>query len=285
MVFRNLSLPRRVDRQSDAMDAPPPLVSQMYGKARVAIYGTEKLMGAAAAKLAARMIRAAITARGHARIMIGTGNSQREVLDHLVDKEPVDWKAVTVFHMDEYVGIDMGHPASFRHWLRTRVADKCGPAAMHYLVGDAEDEAAEIARYTDLLAAGPIDLAFVGFGENGHIAFNDPGVADFKDPARVKIVTLDDRCRRQQVGEGHFKDLASVPVRALTVTCSELFAAKAWISCVPETRKAEAVRNALEGPISTTCPASIVRTHPDAQVFLDVDSAAQLSNRPNPRTC
>jgi glucosamine-6-phosphate deaminase len=145
--------------------------------------------------------------------------------------------------------------------------------------GDARDLEAEIQRYGQLLGAAPVDVAFVGFGENGHIAFNDPPVADFTDPLLVKVVTLDERCRRQQVGEGHFKDIASVPERALSVTCSQLLRAKAWISCVPEARKAEAVRNALQGPITTACPASIVRTHPDAHVFLDLESSALLSNR------
>jgi glucosamine-6-phosphate deaminase len=173
--------------------------------------------------------------------------------------------------------MDANHPASFRRWLRTRVDERCRPAALHYIAGDAADPRNEIDRYSALLAEGPIDIAFVGFGENGHIAFNDPGVADFKDPARIKMVKLDERCRQQQVGEGHFNDLKAVPQHALTVTCSELLAAKAWISCVPEARKAEAVRRALEGPITPACPASAVRTHPRAQVFLDASSAGLLS--------
>ncbi len=128
-----------------------------------------------------------------------------------------------------------------------------------------------------MLFRGPIHLAFVGFGENGHIAFNDPAVADFADPALLKRATLDDACRRQQVGEGHFPNVAAVPREALTITCSGLFRAEAWVCCVPDARKAEAVRNACEGPISTICPASIVRTHPNASVYLDAASAALLS--------
>lgn len=261
------------------MNTPEPVMIGTYGKARAAVYATELQMGAGAAMLAARLIRAAITDQGLARVMIGTGNSQLAVIDHLVAKGELDWSRVTVFHMDEYVGIDADHPASFRRWLRTRVADRCHPAAMHYINGDAPSLDSEIARYTQLLATGPMDLAFVGFGENGHIAFNDPPVADFSDPARIKVVALDERCRQQQVGEGHFKNLASVPARALTVTCSELLTARTWISCVPEARKAEAVQRALEGPIGTACPASVVRDHPDAHVFLDLDSAARLSPR------
>jgi glucosamine-6-phosphate deaminase len=253
-----------------------PLATLSFQKARVTIHPTDAEMGAAAADLAAQIIRATISEHGSARIMVGTGNSQRSVIDTLMGLTGVEWNRVTIFHMDEYVGIAADHPASFRLWLRTRVANRCRPAAMHYLEGDAPDLAGEIARYSALLAERPINLAFVGFGENGHIAFNDPGVANFADPERVKTVVLDDRCRRQQVGEGHFPDLKTVPERALTVTCSELIAAQNWISCVPEARKAPAVRDALEGPITTACPASIVRTLPRAHVFLDRDSAALL---------
>ena len=148
---------------------------------------------------------------------------------------------------------------------------------MNYLAGDAADLNGEIERYSRLLLAAPIDLAFVGFGENGHIAFNDPPVADFNDPATVKKVVLDAACRQQQAGEGHFENFESVPKEALTVTCPGLFRAEAWICCVPDSRKAEAVRNALEGSISTGCPASIVRTHPNATVYLDPASAERLS--------
>ena len=190
--------------------------------------------------------------------------------------------------MDEYIGISPDHPASFRRWLRTRVAAKVPLAAAHYMEGDATDISREIERYTSLLASAPLDVAFVGFGENGHIAFNDPpspslGRADphaaiFEDPAMVKVVTLDETCRRQQVGEGHFKDLDIVPKQAITVTCSGLFRAKHWICAVPERRKAHAVRNALLGPISTSCPASLVRTHHSATVYLDQESASLLEN-------
>ena len=256
----------------------PSITTKFFGKAAVAVYPTDQAMGAAAATLAARFIRTAISERGYARVMVATGNSQRSLIENLVKNESVDWSRVTLFHMDEYVGITQNHPASFRHWLRSRVADPTHPQEMHYIEGDADAPQEEIKRYSELLATAPIDLAFVGFGENGHIAFNDPAVADFNDRARLKIVTLDERCRLQQVGEGHFKDLASVPAQAMTVTCSELLRARAWICCVPESRKAEAVCRALEGPISTACPASIVRTHPNAHVFLDAPSAARLSS-------
>jgi glucosamine-6-phosphate deaminase len=154
---------------------------------------------------------------------------------------------------------------------------KVHPRNAYYLNGDAADLASEIQRYSDLLLKDSIDLAFVGFGENGHIAFNDPPVADFNDPATVKRITLDAACRRQQAGEGHFPDEASVPKEALTITCPGLFRAASWVCSVPDRRKAEAVRNALEGPISERCPASLVRRHPNPFVFLDTESASLLA--------
>jgi glucosamine-6-phosphate deaminase len=230
-----------------------------------------------AASEAATIIGEAIARNGSARIVVATGNSQLAFIGALTQRRDIEWKSVEVFHMDEYVGISPGHPSSFRCWIRTRVEDRVHPGRMHYIEGDARDIDAEIARYAALLDAAPIDLAFVGFGENGHIAFNDPPVADFDDPAAVKRVALDEACRRQQWGEGHFPSLEAVPREALTVTCPGLFRARAWVCAVPEARKAEAVRNALEGPVSTACPASLVRRHPRASVYLDKESAALLA--------
>jgi glucosamine-6-phosphate deaminase len=178
--------------------------------------------------------------------------------------------------MDEYLGIPADHSASFRRWIRERVEEPLHEVRVNYIEGDNSDPEAEMRRYTRLLQAGPIDLAFVGFGENGHIAFNDPPVADFEDPNVMRRVTLDKACRRQQVGEGHFSALSDVPAEALTVSCSGLLRARAWVCCVPEQRKAQAVYRALLGGISTECPASIVRTHPNARVYLDPDSASVL---------
>ena len=251
------------------------LRSFQAGSAEVRIYSSSTTAGTAAAEQAGRLINNAISRNGRARIVGATGNSQIPLVEALV-KQDIDWKAVVLFHMDEYVGIKPDHPSSFQYWIRTRLEDKVHPRVTHYLRGDVQDLDAEIARYTQLLNEAPIDLAFVGFGENGHIAFNDPSVADFRDPATVKIITLDDACRRQQAGEGHFKDVASVPLRALTITCTGLFRAAAWVCNVPDLRKAEAVRNALEGPISEDCPASLVRNHPHSYVFLDAPSASLL---------
>jgi glucosamine-6-phosphate deaminase len=243
---------------------------------RVAVYRSSTDAGEAAAACAARLIRSARAKRDLVRVIAATGNSQIPLVDALV-KENVDWSAVELFHMDEYVGIAADHPSSFRHWIRTRLAERDHPRATHYIEGDAADLQSVIAQYARLLEQAPIDIAFVGFGENGHIAFNDPPVADFRDPAMLKVVTLDESCRRQQAGEGHFKDIASVPSKAVTITCPGLLRARSWVCCVPEGRKAQAVRDALEGPISEACPASLVRRHPDAHVFLDADSASKLS--------
>ncbi len=245
------------------------------GSARIHIYPTTEALGAAAAARAASLIRSAIEKHQRARVIVATGNSQLPLVNALVQQK-LDWKAVEIFHMDEYAGMSADHPASFRRWIRMRVEEKVHPRKTNYLAGDAADLDAEMMRYTALLRAAPIDLAFVGFGENGHIAFNDPHVANFNDPATVKLITLDEASRKQQAGEGHFKDLESVPRKALTVTCSGLFRSESWVCCVPELRKAQAVRNALEGPVSESCPASLVRRHPNADVYLDADSASLL---------
>ncbi len=247
-----------------------------YGKASVQVFANADALGEAAAKEAAQIIAAAIARNGRARIIVATGNSQLALVGALVRRTDVDWKSVDLFHMDEYVGISRDHPSSFRYWIRTRLAEKVHPRRVHYIEGDAADVEAEIARYAGLLTAEANDLAFVGFGENGHIAFNDPPVADFEDPAMVKRVTLDEACRRQQAGEGHFPTIASVPREAITLTCPGLFRAATWVCSVPEARKAEAVFNALEGPITSACPASLVRRHPHASVYLDTGSAGLL---------
>jgi glucosamine-6-phosphate deaminase len=257
-------------------DVITPLYAFESGTARVSVYASAKQAGAAAAARSAQLIKAATATQNAARVIGATGNSQIPLAEALIH-ETIAWQAVEFFHMDEYVGMSAGHPASFRRWIKSRIEDKVHPKITHYMQGDAADLNAEIARYSQLLNAAPIDLAFVGFGENGHIAFNDPPVADFNDGATIKVITLDEACRRQQADEGHFSDVAAVPRQAMTITCPGLFRAKAWVCCVPEGRKADAVRNALEGPISEVCPASLVRRHPNAFVYLDADSASKLS--------
>jgi glucosamine-6-phosphate deaminase len=242
------------------------------------LYPDRDTLGRAAARQSAEIISRALQTRGSARILVATGNSQLSLIEHLAAAK-LDWGRVDAFHLDEYVGISGDHPASFRHWIRTRFEEKVHPRSMHYLMGDAPDPDAEARRYASLLLAGPIDLAFVGIGENGHIAFNDPHVADFNDPLTVKRVVLDEACRAQQVHEGHFPDDASVPREALSVTCTGLMRAYHWVCSVPEARKANAVRASLEGPLTPACPGSLVRRHPCAFIYLDHESASKLTWR------
>jgi glucosamine-6-phosphate deaminase len=242
----------------------------------VGIYEDKRQLGEAAARDAASLIREAIGRTGSARIIVGTGNSQNEVIEWLTRQPDIDWAAVEVFHMDEYVGIAETHPASFRRWLRTHLVDHVLPGTVHYVRGDATDIDEECRRYGELLSERGIDLTFFGVGENGHIAFNEPGTADFNDPALMKRITLDERSRRQQVGEGHFPSVEEVPREALTITCPVIARSASLIGAVPDLRKAEAVRRAIEGGLSTDCPASMAFTHPCARVYLDTESASLL---------
>lgn len=254
-----------------------PLQSFSIKQAHVEVYQDPAAMGQAAAHAAAGILGRAIGRSGAARIVVGTGPSQQELIANLVAAPELDWSAIEVFHMDEYTGIGADHPASFRRWLRTHVAERVKPKAVHYMEGDAADLEAECRRYTQLLSAAPIDITFLGFGENGHIAFNDPHVADFNDPLTVKRVLLDERCRLQQVGEGHFPSIGAVPPEAITITCPALLRCRTVFAFVPDQRKAEAVRCGLEGPLSESCPASLVPAHPDARIYLDRLSASLLT--------
>jgi len=243
----------------------------------VSVHPDRTAMGRAAAALARETIAAAQAARGIARVVFACAPSQDEFLAALVNGEPgPDWARVEVFHLDEYVGMDAASPASFRNYLQRHLLDQI-PAtyAFHPLRGEAPDPAAECARYAALLEAGPLDLVCLGFGENGHLAFNDPPVADFADPAQVKVVELDEACRRQQVNDGCFPQLAAVPTHALTLTLSAIQRAQVIIGVVPGPRKAAAVKAALLGPITTACPASILRRHRATHLHLD-DAAASL---------
>ena len=233
-------------------------------------------LGRAAAAHAAAVIGAAVAERGVAHAMFATGNSQLAFVDALVHATAeVPWSDVVVFHMDEYVGAGPDHPAGFQRWIRERIVDHVGPRAAHYLDGRAEP-GTEADRYAELLRRQPLDLCCLGIGENGHLAFNDPPVADFDDPRAVKVVELEPACRQQQVNEGHFATLADVPTEAVTVTIPALLAATTVLAIVPEARKAEPVRLALTGPLSTACPASILRTKAHVRLYLDPGSAGAL---------
>jgi glucosamine-6-phosphate deaminase len=229
-----------------------------------------------AAEDAAVALRDALAQRGEANVMLATGNSQLAFLAELVEYDDIAWQHVRAFHMDEYVGIDEGHGASFRRYMRERVAAFVPLKEFHYIRGDTGDAEDEAERYASLLRAHPLDLCCCGIGENGHLAFNDPPVADFDDPRAVKVVALDTASRRQQVGEGHFATLDDVPTHAITVTIPALLAASRVLAIVPEGRKVDAVRRALYGPISTECPASTLRRQANATLYLDDASAAAL---------
>jgi glucosamine-6-phosphate deaminase len=250
---------------------------------RVRVFPDARALGAAAAADASTILRDAITTRGVAHAMFATGNSQFDFLAALVLDDTVDWSRVIGFHMDEYVGIAAEHPASFRRYLRERLVERVPIAAFHFVEGDASDPLAECERYAALLRDHPLDLCCLGIGENGHLAFNDPPVAVFDDPLDVKVVELDDACRRQQVGEGHFADVAAVPTHAITVTIPALLRAAVVLVIVPEARKADPVRRALTGPIATECPASILRRQPHRVLYLDAESASGLDGTRVPR--
>jgi glucosamine-6-phosphate deaminase len=243
---------------------------------RVFVHPSSAALAAAAAEEAASVIEAAVSERGVANAMFATGNSQLEFTDALVARAGVPWDRVVVFHMDEYVGIDPGHPAGFAKWIRERIVERTHPLAAH-LIDASADPVAECERYSRLLAENPLDLCCLGIGENGHLAFNDPPGADLFDPRDMAIVTLEESCRLQQVNEGHFPDISAVPERAMTVTIPALLGARRVIAVVPEARKAAPVARAVEGPVSADCPASALRTSAGATLHLDPGSAARLS--------
>ena len=232
-------------------------------------------MGQAAATFVAATLSSCIRIKGQATLILATGASQFTFLDSLKLEMDIDWSKITVFHLDEYIGIPETHPASFRKYLKERILDDVKPKKVHFIQGDATPVEDEIARYERLLKAIDIDIACIGIGENGHIAFNDPPVADFEDPMLIKPVELDPTCRQQQVGEGWFPKLSDVPTHALTLTIPAILRSKTISCVVPDERKAVAVKNMLHGPISTHCPASILRTHSDFTLFLD-HAAAKL---------
>ena len=242
---------------------------------KVKVFENANLLGKAAAGWVAENLDAAIKDKGFANLILATGASQFQFLEHLQQLD-IDWKKITVFHLDEYKDLPDTHPASFRKYLRERILEKVQPKEVYYLNGDAPDIEAEVARYENLLKDHPIDIACIGIGENGHIAFNDPPVADFNDPKLVKVVELDDACRKQQLGEGWFPTFEDVPTHALSQTIPAIMRCKAISCVVPDERKSEAVYNTLNSEISTACPATILRTHPNTILFLDKGSASKI---------
>ena len=248
------------------------------GELNVYVYESRPKMGQAAAAVIAAEIRRAIQDRGKAVVILASAPSQNEFLASLAEAPDLDWSRVTAFHLDEYLGMDDQAPQSFRRFLIDRLISKVPLDQFHGLRGDAPDGAAEAKRYAELLKQNPPDLAVLGIGENGHLAFIDPPFCDFNDPEPVKVVQLDEICRNQQVNDGAFASLDEVPKDALSLTIPTLMARPKLFAIAPGPAKRHAIKNAVEGPISTSCPASILRTHPNAHLFIDVVAAEYLDH-------
>jgi glucosamine-6-phosphate deaminase len=243
----------------------------------LAIFDSRLRLAETAADEAARIIREAIADRGQAYLIAATGASQFEFLEALVRQPNIDWGHTTFFHLDEYVGLPAVHPASFRKYLNERIVERVRPGAFHFVNGDAPDPAAECRRVGELISRQRIDAAFVGIGENGHLAFNDPP-ADFDTQEPYLIVELDEACRRQQVGEGWFETVDDVPQRAISMSIQQILKARNVLCVVPDRRKAQAVRDTLELEISPLRPASILQRHNRTTIYLDMESAALLKS-------
>ena len=242
----------------------------------IRVLDTPAALAAAAAHDAAGRIRNAITQHGRARIIAATGASQIAFLDALVREPGVEWDKVEMFHLDEYIGLPADHPASFRKYLLERLIGPAGITRHHLLDGE-RDPAAVCREMGALIRKEPVDVALVGIGENGHLAFNDPP-ADFETDAPYLVVRLDERCRLQQVGEGWFAGLADVPETAISMSVRQILDAKSIVCVVPDRRKAEAVRASLEGPVDPMTPASILQRHHDITIYLDRESASLLKS-------
>ncbi len=225
----------------------------------------------------AELIRKAIAQNGIANIILATGTSQFETLNQLIAEPGIDWSKVTLFHLDEYIGLPITHPASFRKYLKERFISKVPSLKEVNLIDGEVDPAAECDRLSALILAHPIDVAFVGIGENGHLAFNDPP-ADFETEKPYIVVELDEACRKQQLGEGWFPSLEAVPTKAISMSVKQILKSKAIICSVPDLRKAQAVKDTIENPVSNLFPATALQLHPDCTCFLDTDSASLLSS-------
>lgn len=241
----------------------------------VTILQTNAELGRRAAAEFASVVRSELAQRPEIAVILATGNSQFSFTEALRDRPDIEWGRITVLHMDEYLGMNAAHPASFRRWMQERVVEPFRPARFEGIQGDAVSVEAELRRYSTLLRELEPAVCVMGIGENGHLAFNDPP-ADFDTPELIRVIEMDDVSRRQQVGEGHFPSLAETPTHAISLTIPALLAPRHVLVLTPEARKASAVRRALQGEIGPDCPASILRTQPHAKLFLDRDSAALL---------
>jgi glucosamine-6-phosphate deaminase len=253
-----------------------PAKSLTVGSLSVRIYPSQVELVGAAALMAQQQLQGAIRERGAAAAILATGNSQLLFLDTLVKLGGIEWSRVTLFHMDEYLGLSGDHPASFGHYMQQRVESRVHPGEFHFIEGDAPEPIKECERYEKLLRAQPIDLCVLGVGLNGHLAFNDPPVADFEDERWVKIVRLDETTRRQQMGYGYFQSIGEVPRYGLTLTIPALVSAKNVMCLAPGKGKAEIVKQLVRGEVSEWCPASVMRLRAGATLLLDAESAALL---------
>ncbi len=243
---------------------------------KVVISENKKVLGTRASAFSAKLIHETISQKGTANIVLATGSSQFELLESLI-KEDINWSLVTCFHLDEYIDLPMTHPASFRKYLKERFVDKVQPGTFYFIDGETDSQA-ECQRLGNLIAQHPIDLAFVGIGENAHLAFNDPP-ADFETEEAFLEVVLDEDCRNQQFGEGWFEKLEEVPQRAISMSVKQILKAENIVCSVPDSRKAAAVKAVIEGPVTANVPASILQQHKNTTIFLDHQSSALLSTK------
>ena len=239
------------------------------------VFNDKDSLGKAAALQAAAAIRAAIAQRGAARVVAASAASQFQFLDALTATPGIDWQKVELFHLDEYIGLPMTYPASFCKFLQEHLIAKTG-ITKHHLLNGQENPSDVIRRVSKAITAAPIDISFVGIGENGHLAFNDPP-ADFETEEPYLVVNLDEACRQQQVGEGWFANLSAVPKQAISMSVRQVLKAREILAVVPDARKAKAIKACFDGPISPMTPSSILRTHPNATIYLDKQSTALLS--------
>ncbi|HEY63688.1 MAG TPA: glucosamine-6-phosphate deaminase [Caldilineae bacterium] len=242
---------------------------------QIFVFPTKREMAKASAAKAAEALREAIARKGHATFVAATGASQFEFLEELTAIPDIDWSKTTMFHLDEYIGLPETHPASFRRYLKERLIDLVHPGTVYLIQGDAPDPVAECQRLNRIIANYEIDVAFVGIGENGHLAFNDPP-ADFEVEDPYIIVELDEACRRQQLGEGWFASLDEVPRRAISMSVKQIMKSRTIVCTVPDRRKAQAVRDCLTGEVTPLHPASILQRHDRAYIFLDAEAASLL---------
>ena len=243
---------------------------------KIEVSTTKGECSVAAADRGAEILKQAIAAKGRASFIVATGASQFDFLKAMTEKEEINWRLTTMYHLDEYIGMNADHPASFRRYLKERLVDAIRPGTVHFIQGEADDPAAECRRINNIISRDKIDVAFVGIGENGHLAFNDPP-ADFDTELPYIIVELDDACRQQQFGEGWFASLDEVPNTAISMSIQQIMKSETIICTVPDKRKARAVKQCFEGKISPLHPASILREHHRTFVYLDDDAASQLS--------